>query len=74
MGSTEGVSSKRLLCFWALINIFYFSEQAELEREKLLASGAMDDVSPQDLLQRSDFHIRNRYLSRIGAVVSDLPV
>ncbi|XP_059481989.1 major facilitator superfamily domain-containing protein 1-like [Neocloeon triangulifer] len=44
-------------------------EQAELEREKLLASGAMDDVSPQDLLQRSDFHIRNRYLSRIGAAL-----
>ncbi|XP_063236220.1 major facilitator superfamily domain-containing protein 1-like [Bacillus rossius redtenbacheri] len=40
----------------------------DLEREKLLASGSMCDVSPQDLLQpHSDFHIRNRYLSRIGA-------
>ncbi|CAB3386415.1 Hypothetical predicted protein [Cloeon dipterum] len=43
------------------------SEKADLEREKLLASGAMADVSPQDQLQRSDFHIRNRFLSRIGA-------
>ncbi|KAK6622972.1 hypothetical protein RUM43_008824 [Polyplax serrata] len=39
-----------------------------LEREKLLASGSMADVTPQDLLQQhSDFRIRNRYLSRIGA-------
>ncbi|XP_069677136.1 lysosomal dipeptide transporter MFSD1-like isoform X1 [Periplaneta americana] len=39
-----------------------------LERDKLLASGSMADVTPQDLLQpHSDFHIRNRYLSRIGA-------
>ncbi|XP_071453924.1 lysosomal dipeptide transporter MFSD1-like [Hetaerina americana] len=39
-----------------------------LEREKLLASGSMSDVTPHDLLQpHSDFHIRNRYLSRIGA-------
>uniref|UniRef100_A0A1B6D2G0 Lysosomal dipeptide transporter MFSD1 n=2 Tax=Clastoptera arizonana TaxID=38151 RepID=A0A1B6D2G0_9HEMI len=38
------------------------------EREKLLASGSMSDITPQDLLQpQSDFHIRNRYLSRIGA-------
>jgi hypothetical protein len=48
-----------------------FSSQAQLEREKLLASGAMSDVSPQDLLHpHSDFHLRNRYLSRIGAPVS----
>nr|CAD7398538.1 unnamed protein product [Timema cristinae] len=40
----------------------------ELEREKLLASGSMSDITPHDLLQpHSDFHIRNRYLSRIGA-------
>ncbi|XP_075233186.1 lysosomal dipeptide transporter MFSD1-like isoform X2 [Lycorma delicatula] len=39
-----------------------------LEREKLLASGSMSDITPYDLLQpHSDFHIRNRYLSRIGA-------
>lgn len=39
-----------------------------LEREKLLASGSMADITPHDLLQpHSDFHIRNRYLSRIGA-------
>lgn len=39
-----------------------------LEREKLLASGSMSDITPHDLLQpHSDFHIRNRYLSRIGA-------
>ena len=51
------------------INGFRASE--ELEREKLLASGSMADVTPQDLLQpHSDFHIRNRYLSRIGANVS----
>ncbi|KAF4526046.1 hypothetical protein B566_EDAN000840 [Ephemera danica] len=44
--------------------------QAQLEREKLLACGAMADVSPQDLLHpQSDFHIRNRYLSRIGALL-----
>jgi hypothetical protein len=41
-----------------------------LEREKLLASGSMSDITPHDLLQpHSDFHIRNRYLSRIGALV-----
>jgi hypothetical protein len=41
-----------------------------LEREKLLASGSMSDITPHDLLQpHSDFHIRNRYLSRIGAPV-----
>ncbi|XP_067006714.2 lysosomal dipeptide transporter MFSD1 [Anabrus simplex] len=39
-----------------------------LEREKLMASGSMSDITPHDLLQpQSDFHIRNRYLSRIGA-------
>lgn len=39
-----------------------------LENERLLASGSMADVTPQDLLQpRSDFYIRNRFLSRIGA-------
>jgi hypothetical protein len=44
-----------------------------LEREKLLASGSMSDVTPHDLLQpHSDFHIRNRYLSRIGAPVSPI--
>jgi hypothetical protein len=41
-----------------------------LEREKLLASGSISDITPHDLLQpQSDFHIRNRYLSRIGALV-----
>ncbi|XP_026281506.1 major facilitator superfamily domain-containing protein 1 [Frankliniella occidentalis] len=40
----------------------------DLEREKLVAAGSMSDITPQDLLQpHSDFHIRNRYLSRIGA-------
>jgi len=30
----------------------------------------MSDITPHDLLQpHSDFHIRNRYLSRIGAPV-----
>lgn len=39
-----------------------------LENERLLASGSMADVTPQDLLQpRSDFYIRNRFLCRIGA-------
>lgn len=39
-----------------------------LENERILASGSMADVTPQDLLQpRSDFYIRNRFLSRIGA-------
>jgi len=42
-----------------------------LEREKFFASGSMSDVTPYDLLQpRSDFALRNRYLSRIGAKVS----
>lgn len=41
-----------------------------LEREKFFASGSMSDVTPYDLLQpRSDFAMRNRYLSRIGAKV-----
>ncbi|CAG0878892.1 unnamed protein product [Darwinula stevensoni] len=41
-----------------------------LEREKLMASGSMADITPQDLLHRehlSEFSIRNRFLSRIGA-------
>lgn len=38
-----------------------------VERERLVSSGSMPDVASHDLLQpRSDFHIRNRYLSRIG--------
>ncbi|XP_015925025.1 lysosomal dipeptide transporter MFSD1 [Parasteatoda tepidariorum] len=43
--------------------------QAELlESQRLLASGSMADVTPHDLLQpKSDFYIRNRFLSRIGA-------
>lgn len=51
---------------------FLFCSSAEdLEREKLVAAGSMSDITPQDLLQpHSDFHIRNRYLSRIGANVS----
>jgi hypothetical protein len=47
-----------------------FRAAEALEREKLLASGSMSDITPHDLLQpHSDFHIRNRYLSRIGAPV-----
>nr|CAD7194851.1 unnamed protein product [Timema douglasi] len=47
----------------------------ELEREKLLASGSMSDITPHDLLQpHSDFHIRNRYLSRIGAHHNSRPL
>ncbi|KAF5274952.1 hypothetical protein FQR65_LT04293 [Abscondita terminalis] len=39
-----------------------------LEREKLLSAGVTSSASSEDLLQpNSDFHIRNRYLSRIGA-------
>ncbi|CAL1273739.1 unnamed protein product [Larinioides sclopetarius] len=39
-----------------------------LENERILASGSMADVTPHDMLQpRSDFYIRNRFLSRIGA-------
>lgn len=43
-----------------------------LEREKFFASGSMSDVTPYDLLQpRSDFAMRNRYLSRIGAKIPE---
>jgi len=43
-----------------------------LEREKFFASGSMSDVTPYDLLQpRSDFALRNRYLSRIGAKIPE---
>ncbi|XP_015610355.1 major facilitator superfamily domain-containing protein 1 [Cephus cinctus] len=39
-----------------------------LEREKLLSGDSTSDLSADDLLQpHSDIHIRNRYLSRIGA-------
>ncbi|KAF5300298.1 hypothetical protein FQA39_LY11155 [Lamprigera yunnana] len=39
-----------------------------LEKEKLISAGVTNSGSSQDLLQpNSDFHIRNRYLSRIGA-------
>ncbi|XP_023238248.1 major facilitator superfamily domain-containing protein 1-like [Centruroides sculpturatus] len=39
-----------------------------IDRERLLASGLMSDVTPHDLLwTHSDFSIRNRFLSRIGA-------
>uniref|UniRef100_T1INA2 Lysosomal dipeptide transporter MFSD1 n=1 Tax=Strigamia maritima TaxID=126957 RepID=T1INA2_STRMM len=41
-----------------------------LEQDRLFASGSMADVTPQDLLHsRTDFSIRNRYLSRLGATV-----
>jgi hypothetical protein len=47
-----------------------FRSKENLEREKFFASGSMSDVTPYDLLQpRSDFAMRNRYLSRIGAKV-----
>lgn len=39
-----------------------------LERERFLTSASMSDVTPHDLLwTHSDFSIRNRFLSRIGA-------
>ncbi|XP_066582726.1 lysosomal dipeptide transporter MFSD1-like isoform X2 [Prorops nasuta] len=42
-----------------------------LEREKLLSPETMPDLSTDDLLQpQSDSSIRNRYLARIGAMVS----
>ncbi|KZC04201.1 Major facilitator superfamily domain-containing protein 1, partial [Dufourea novaeangliae] len=41
-----------------------------LEREKLLSPESTSDLSADDLLQpQSDISIRNRYLSRIGAMV-----
>lgn len=57
---------------FTIMFIYWLNSAAEaLEREKLLAAGSMSDITPQDLLQpHSDFHIRNRYLSRIGASVS----
>lgn len=51
-----------------LTKLLFFSASQILEREKLLSSSS---VTPHDLLQpNSEFHIRNRYLSRIGAPVS----
>lgn len=45
-------------------------ETEALEREKLLNSNSTSDLSGDDLLSpQSDIHIRNRYLSRIGANV-----
>lgn len=43
------------------------------EREKLLAGGgSTSDLSGDDLLQpQSDRQMRNRYLARIGAEVTD---
>lgn len=42
-----------------------------LEREKLLSSECTSDLSADSLMQpQSDISIRNRYLSRIGAMVS----
>lgn len=42
-----------------------------LEREKLLSSECTSDFAPDTLMQpQSDISIRNRYLSRIGAMVS----
>lgn len=41
-----------------------------LEREKLLSPESTSDLSADDPLQpQSDINIRNRYLSRIGAMV-----
>lgn len=41
-----------------------------LEREKLLSSECTSDFAPDNLMQpQSDISIRNRYLSRIGAMV-----
>ncbi|XP_022183884.1 major facilitator superfamily domain-containing protein 1 [Nilaparvata lugens] len=62
-------SKKNILNMSATERLIYERERMAadlLEREKLLASSS--GVSPYDLLQpHSDFHIRNRYLSRIGA-------
>lgn len=42
-----------------------------LEREKLLSLECTSDLSADSLIQpQSDIRIRNRYLSRIGAMVS----
>lgn len=42
-----------------------------LEREKLLSSECTSDFSADSLMQpQSDISIRNRYLSRIGAMVN----
>lgn len=49
--------------------MLFFSAAQVLEREQLLNTVA-SGVSANDLLHQSDFHIRNRYLSRIGAPVS----
>lgn len=40
-----------------------------LEREKLLSPQSTSDLSTDLLQSRSDTSIRNRYLSRIGAMV-----
>lgn len=44
-----------------------------LERKKLLSPESTSDLSVDDLLQpQSDISIRNRYLSRVGAMVTKL--
>lgn len=56
-----------------IYEFIHFRAAEVLEREKLLSAGVANSVTPHDLLQpNSDFHIRNRYLSRIGAPVSIL--
>lgn len=46
-----------------------------LEREKLLSSECTSDLVSDNLMQpQSDISIRNRYLSRIGAMVSLLEI
>lgn len=64
------VMKYRVFIKFYLKQLFYSAAEV-LEREKLLSAGVATSVTPHDLLQpNSDFHIRNRYLSRIGAPVN----
>lgn len=56
----DWLSSINLNQIW----LFYRAAQI-IEREKLLQEASTSDLEPS-----TDFHIRNRYLSRIGESVS----
>ena len=60
------------------LNVFLFcrAEEASRIQRDIVNETESEPVTPQDLLAiDSDFHIRNRYLSKIGAkVCSVLPI
>lgn len=50
----------------------YFRAAEILEKAKLIATEASTSSNSSSLQPTTDFQIRNRYLSRIGATVNEI--